>query len=192
MDIIDPNKRTNYKAATGRLLIAEPFLTDPGFARTVVLLCEHGEEGTIGFTLNRISLNSVGELLPEIHQPWVPVYDGGPVQPDTLHIIHALPEELGGVEILDGVYWGGSYENLSRLAKAGKIKEEQMRLFVGYAGWETGQLESELSEGSWIVAPANADIVFENNSTEVWSKALASLGKEFAYMANLPLHPQFN
>lgn len=192
MDIIDPNKRTSYKAATGSLLIAEPFLTDPGFARTVVLICEHGEDGTIGFTLNRLSLNNVGELLPEIQQPWLPVYDGGPVQPDTLHIIHSLPDELGGIEILDGIYWGGSYENLTRLARSGKIKEEKLRLFVGYAGWETGQLDSELNEGAWIVAPASANIIFENNSTEVWSKALASLGKDFAAMANLPLHPQFN
>jgi putative transcriptional regulator len=192
MKLIDPNKRTAYKPATGRLLIAEPFLTDPSFARTVVFLCEHGDEGTIGFTLNRISLNIIGELLPDIAQPWVPVHEGGPVQPDTLHIIHAMPEELGGLEIIPGVYWGGSYENLARLAQQGKIDESRLRLLVGYAGWEKGQLEEELSQGSWIVAPASAEIIFEHNSNLLWQKALASLGKDFARMANLPLHPQFN
>lgn len=192
MDMLDPYKRTDIKPDTGKLLIAEPFLTDPEFARSVVLLCSHGEEGTIGFVLNRISMNNIGDLLPDMLGIEIPIYDGGPVQPDTLHIIHKIPEEMGGVEIFPGVYWGSSYENLSRMIEDGRVDQQNVRLFAGYAGWETGQLESEMKEKSWIVAGATEKIIFEQDSTQIWRMALKSLGDDFAYMANLPLHPQLN
>ena len=193
MDILDPYKRTNLKPETGRLLIAEPFLTDPGFARSVVLICSHDSDGTIGFILNRISVNNIDDLLPDIaSEPAIPIYDGGPVQQETLHVIHKIPEKMGGLEILPGVFWGGSYENLHKITEENYISEENIRLFVGYAGSEKGQLEQEMKEGSWIVANANAGLIFEPDSTQVWRLALKSLGNNFAYMANLPLHPQLN
>src|SRR5690349_12991466 len=115
MDILDLHKRTNIEPAAGRILIAEPFLTDPGFARTVVLLCEHGEDGSIGFVLNRPSANNIGDLLPELNNPSLTVFEGGPVQHDTLHMIHRIPEVMGGLEIVPGLFWGGSYTDLSRI-----------------------------------------------------------------------------
>jgi len=195
MDILDPYKRTNLQPETGRLLIAEPFLTDPGFARSVVLICSHDSDGTIGFILNRVSINNIGDLLPDIiAASAIPVYEGGPVQQETLHIIHKIPDKMGGLEILPGVFWGGSYENLHKMTETEEnfVTAENIRFFVGYAGWEKGQLEQEMKEGSWIVANATASLIFEPDSTQVWRLALKSLGNNFAYMANLPLHPQLN
>ena len=193
MDILDPYKRTDIIPATGKLLIAEPFLTDPEFARSVVLLCSHDSEGTVGFVLNRISVNNIGDLLPDmVPGATIPVHDGGPVQPETLHIIHKIPEQMGGLEILPGIYWGGSYENLHKAIEEDGVTEDKIRLFVGYAGWEQGQLEREMKEGSWIVANGAENLIFEPDSTQVWRLALKSLGNNFAYMANLPLHPQLN
>ena len=80
--------------APGILLIADPFLKDPNFLRTVVFLCEHKEEGSFGFVLNRQYVNTLDELIPELEGFKIPVYYGGPVQPDTIHFLHEYPEEI--------------------------------------------------------------------------------------------------
>jgi len=193
MDILDPYRRTDIIPGAGRLLIAEPFLADPDFARSVILICNHDSEGTVGFVLNRISVSNAGDILPDAGKGSViPIYDGGPVQPETLHIIHKLPGEIGGTEILPGIFWGGSYETLHSMVMKNNIGESDIRLFLGYSGWEKGQLEREMKEGSWIVANATPDLIFEPDTTQTWRLALKSLGNNFAYMANLPLHPQLN
>ncbi|HUC81280.1 MAG TPA: YqgE/AlgH family protein, partial [Flavisolibacter sp.] len=93
--------------AAGVLLIADPFLKDPNFMRTVVLLTEHRNDGTIGFVLNRKYENTLDELLPEVDGHQLPVYYGGPVQMNTIHFLHRYPEVItGGVEVMKGVYWG--------------------------------------------------------------------------------------
>lgn len=192
MDILDLHKRTDIKPSAGKLLIAEPFLADPGFSRTVVLLCEHGAEGSIGFVLNRPSSNSLLDLLPELDHPSLKIFEGGPVQHDTLHVIHRMPEVMGGVEIMPGIFWGGSYNDLIRVIENNTLSADQLRLFIGYSGWGSGQLEEELKEGAWLVADTGADLIFDTESTRVWQDSIRSLGNAFAYMANMPLHPQLN
>lgn len=192
MDILDLHKRTNIKPAAGRILIAEPFLTDPGFARTVVLLCEHGEDGSVGFVLNRPSVNNIADLLPEIDNSSFTIFEGGPVQNDTLHMIHRMPEIMGGLEITPGIFWGGSYTDLSRIIEEKTFSPELIRLFIGYSGWEKGQLEEELKEGSWLVAESYNDLIFDTESNKVWRDSIQSLGSAYAYLANMPLHPQLN
>jgi putative transcriptional regulator len=97
--------------AKGKLLIAEPFLHDKDFARSVVLLCEHTGEGTIGFVLNQPTMLTLGDLLVQLDNPATPleIYNGGPVQPETLHIVHRIPDLLGGVPVAQGIYWGGLF-----------------------------------------------------------------------------------
>src|SRR5215210_7426139 len=100
----------------GILLIADPFLKDPNFLRTVVFLCEHKEEGSFGFVLNRKYDNTLDELIPELVGHTLPVYYGGPVQMDTIHFLHQYPDEIeGGQEVMKGVYWGGDFEMLTSL-----------------------------------------------------------------------------
>lgn len=192
MDILDLQKRTDIEPAVGKILIAEPFLVDSGFARTVVLLCEHSVQGTVGFILNKSSELQLPDLLPEFKHYDFNVFDGGPVQKDTLHVIHTLPEELGGYEILPGVYWGGSYGELNKLVQAGTANASNVKLFLGYSGWDEGQLDKEIEEGTWLVANGDADLVFDRSLKNIWQKSILSLGNEFAFMANLPLHPQLN
>lgn len=189
---MDLQKRTNIKPSAGKLLIAEPFLTDPGFARTVVLLCEHGDNGSIGFVLNRLSEHNLTDLLPEFENRSFHIFDGGPVQKDTLHMIHSMPDEMGGNEIAPGMYWGGSYTDLSRMMKTKSCNPENIKLFLGYSGWDVGQLEKELEEGSWLVANNFDNIIFDTSIQHIWQDSVRSLGTEFAYMANMPLYPQLN
>lgn len=193
MSILDPNKKNRFAPGSGTLLIAEPYLKDAGFFRSVILLCEHGDYGTLGFILNQPSANTVNMLLPELRLPGVKVFNGGPVQTDALQIIHRLPGYLGGVEVMPGVFWGASYEELAVLCRSGiQVDPALIRLFRGYSGWDTGQLEEELKQNSWITAPAESDLVFNEDSKNMWARSLQSLGEDFAYLANLPVDPILN
>jgi putative transcriptional regulator len=182
----------NQKPATGKLLIAEPFLADPNFSRTVVLLCEHGAQGTVGFVLNRSTQLTLGDLLPELYTPELSVYQGGPVQLDTLHMIHRNPGTLGGNEIAPGVYWGGSYETLQQVIENNEYDAADMKMYIGYSGWSQGQLEKEMAEGTWLVGDADPYLLFDTPQDMIWKEAIRLLGKEFTYLANMPLNPQLN
>lgn len=192
MDFLNPNKQTGIQPGPGKLLIAEPFMADPNFARAVLLICEHTAEGTVGFSLNRPTDHTLGDLLPDLQTPLLPVFQGGPVQLDTLHMLHRNPLAFGGTEISDGVYWGGSYEALQESVSHNSYQSLDLRLFVGYSGWAAGQLDKELQEGSWIVADVNPELIFETDPDQLWRRAIESLGPEFAYMINMPVNPQLN
>lgn len=174
------------------MLIADPFLTDPNFARSVIILCEHSEEGSVGFVINRSTSATLGDLLPDIYTPALGVSQGGPVQMDTLHMLHRMPDAFGGNEVVPGVYWGGSYQTLQQLAVTTDFHPSDLKLFVGYSGWSPGQLEKEVSEGSWLVADLSQEILFETETQDMWKRSIKLLGREYAYLANMPLHPQLN
>lgn len=179
--------------AAGKLLIATPFLSDPSFSRSVVFLCEHGPDGTLGFVLNQLMAVTLGDLLSETTyiQP-LSVYQGGPVQPDTLHMLHRIPALLGGNEVAPGITWGGSYEELQHLARNYASKEGDLRLFLGYAGWTECQLEQEIQEGSWLVGEATPELIFETEPHLIWKKAISALGRNYEFLSNLPVDPQLN
>src|SRR5882672_6795518 len=141
--------------APGILLIADPFLKDPNFLRTVVFLCEHKEEGSFGFVLNRQFENTLDELIPDTEGFKLPVYYGGPVQMDTIHFLHQYPSLIpGGLEVMKGVYWGGDFEKAVTLIKNGEIEVGKIRFFIGYSGWGDGQLKEELKEKTWLTVKA--------------------------------------
>lgn len=176
---------------SGNILIAEPFLSDGTFSRTVVLLCEHADNGTIGFVLNKQMPLSLTDLMPDLDIPML-LCEGGPVQPDTLHMLHRMPETLGGLEVADGIYWGGSFDVLQDILKSGLSHLPDVRLLVGYSGWSAGQLDNELNEGSWYVSKATAQLVFDTDISNIWRSAVISLGPEYKHLLNLPPNPQLN
>lgn len=192
MQLINPYKRTDLIPEVGRLLIAEPFLSDQNFLRSVVYICDHGPEGTVGFSLNRQTDLVLSDLIPELDAPDLPVFHGGPVQVDTLHILHRIPHLLGGVEVSDGVYWGGAFEALKRVIQEKKYKPSDMKILVGYAGWGQEQITRELEEKSWLVAESSSKLLFETPSKELWRTSIESIGHEFSFLAHLPLSPQLN
>ncbi|RYG41253.1 MAG: YqgE/AlgH family protein [Chitinophagaceae bacterium] len=177
----------------GILLIAEPFLKDPNFMRTVVLLCDHQEEGSFGFVLNKLYEHSLDELMNDMGELKLPVFYGGPVQMDTLHFLHQYPEKIpGSFEVLDGICWGGDFETAIGLLRSGEIDQKKIRFFIGYSGWSNGQLGDELKEKSWLTAQATRKIVFHHQAEEIWKASLKLLGTEYEVMANFPIDPQLN
>ncbi len=181
------------EAAPGILLISDPFLKDPNFQRTVVFLCEHREEGSFGFVLNKTYDQELGDLIKDAEGIRFPVYDGGPVQKDTLHFLHQCPELIsGGLEVTKGIYWGGDFEDVLELLKEKKIGKDDIRFFLGYSGWSEGQLDGELKEKSWIIRESSRTLVFNMDTKETWKLALGELGGEYQQMTNYPIDPQLN
>lgn len=179
--------------ASGILLIADPFLKDPNFLRTVVLLCEHNTGGSFGFVLNRIYENTLDELIPELEGHKLPVYYGGPVQLNTIHLLHQLPEKVpGGQEVLKGIYWGGDFDVVVSMIRNNDPDVKKIRFFLGYSGWSEGQLNDEMNEKTWLTVKANSRLVFHSEYTEIWKEALKHLGGDYEMMVNFPIDPQLN
>src|SRR5687768_9631917 len=177
----------------GTLLIANPFLKDPNFMRSVIFLCEYKEEGCFGFVLNKLFSKKLGELLPEMEQYNIPLYFGGPVQKDTIHFLHQYPDVIaGGEEVLKGVYWGGNFESLMALIKINEIDFNKIKFFIGYSGWGGGQVEDELKQKSWLTVKATRNLLFHKKPADVWKDSLKHLGGEYEMMINFPIDPQLN
>jgi putative transcriptional regulator len=179
--------------AKGNILLSEPFLKDPNFARSVVLLTEHNEEGSIGFILNKPITYKINEIVEDFPEFDAPVYMGGPVQRDSLHFIHrieALAEE--GDEVAPGVYWGGDFEKLKRMIRLGIVQSSDIRFFVGYSGWGPKQLEGEMEMKSWIVGNRPDKFAFADRSDSLWGEILQAMGGKYKAMAHYPVDPSLN
>ena len=179
--------------APGILLIADPFLKDPSFIRTVVFLCEHRDAGSFGFVLNKQIDSSLGELIPDLEGCSIPVYFGGPVQPDTVHFLHQYPDLIPDASpVGDGIYWGGNFETVTALLKSKSINPAKIKFFIGYSGWGDGQLGEEMKERSWITVSATRNLVFDTRHGEIWKGSLQALGGDYEMMINFPIDPQLN
>jgi len=179
--------------APGVLLIADPFLKDPNFMRTVVFLTEHRSEGTIGFVLNRQYENTLDELIPEVEGFKLPVYYGGPVQMNTIHFLHSYPDEVqGGIEVMSGIFWGGDFDSVVRLINSGVADPGRIRFYIGYSGWSPGQLDTEMSEKTWLTVEGTPGLIFHSDAEQIWRESLRHLGGEYEMMINFPIDPQLN
>lgn len=179
---------------SGDLLISEPFLPDPNFERSVILLCEHNQEGSLGFVLNKPSTLKLEDALDEVAGFDKTLYTGGPVQMNTLHFIHKAPHLINNSErISEGIYWGGDFNNLLTLVNTRQLSPADIKFFIGYSGWAAGQLEAEIGEHSWIVyKQATARQVFQMSPNLLWREVLSSMGGKYKMFSNYPIDPRLN
>lgn len=178
----------------GRLLVATPLLGDPNFERSVVLLLEHGEEGALGVVLNRPSELEVAEPLPEWRRfagsPEV-IFVGGPVSRSSVIALARL-----GRDLPDGS-WEPVLGRVGVLDLTGDPDEvgaglDDLRVFAGYAGWGSGQLEEEIGEGAWYVVDAEPADPFTDAPDGLWHRVLKRQGGELARVARVPANPRLN
>jgi putative transcriptional regulator len=185
-DKVEPQK--------GDILISEPFLADPNFVRTVILLCEHNDEGSFGFVLNKPAQIKISELVEGVGNREDDIYIGGPVQQNTLQFIHrndGLVE--GGIEVKDGIFWGGSFEQMLAMMDSNLIKASDIKFFIGYSGWASGQLKSELEVNSWIISRnVNIEQIFDTDDRSLWKEVLNTMGGKYKVVANFPVDPRLN
>ncbi len=174
------------KLGIGKILIAEPFMDDEFFKKSVVLLTDYHEEGTIGFVLNKPIRLNIKKLVSDFPNFGGSVHLGGPVQKEMIHYIHTAGDVLdGSIEIMPGVFWGGDFNQLKFLISNGVINEHDIRFFVGYSGWSPGQLEEEMDESkSWLVLDGDPNYVFYPEHTDLWNQALSHRGKYLPLIAS--------
>lgn len=178
----------------GSLLVAEPFMWDPNFKRTVSIICENDDEnGTFGFVLNKPLQMKLHEAIHGIKKFNAPLFYGGPVELDTLHFLHNIGNVLeGSVQICDGLFWGGNFQQTKDLINKGLVSPNNFRFFLGYSGWEPNQLNKELEDNSWIVHHVTAKHIFQDKSDALWKIVLQEKGGEYAQMVNYPEDPTYN
>jgi putative transcriptional regulator len=182
------------KLNKGQILIAEPsILGDVSFNRSVILLAEHNEEGSVGFILNKPLEYTISDLLLEIEASFK-IYNGGPVEQDNLYFIHTIPNLIkNSIEISNGIYWGGDFDLTKSLINEGKINKEDIRFFLGYTGWEFNQLVAELKDNSWIVANnSHNKEILSKSSKKFWKEKITELGGDYLIWSNAPENPNLN
>jgi putative transcriptional regulator len=167
-------------------------LPDPNFARTVVLVCEHSEDGALGLVLNRGGELLVAESAPELAaliEDEAVIDAGGPVQPDALLVLAEFDDAShAAIPVIGTVGLMGDGSDIDELAAVTR----RARVFAGYAGWGPGQLDAELAREDWFVAPAGIDDIFDPDADELWRRVLSRKGGHFAVVARMPIDPSVN
>jgi putative transcriptional regulator len=176
----------------GKLLVASPALVDPNFARSVVFITEHNEEGAMGIVLDRPSETLVGDAVPQLNEvadAGAPVYVGGPVQPNALVVLAEFsdPSAAAWIVVAD-VGFASADADMDDLPAAVR----RARVYAGYSGWGPGQLEAELELDSWIVEPPLPKELFPDDPEALWSDVLARKGGQYALVARMPVDPSVN
>ncbi len=185
-------EQTNVVPQTGSILISEPFSKDAYFKRSIVLLTLNDEEGSVGFILNKEVEMSLHDLFGEDIDMDVSVSIGGPVSIDRVDYIHTLGDKIPeSKHVVGDIYWGGNFEVMLSLLKAGIISENQIRFFLGYSGWNKGQLENEIDHDYWLVANGDPQTIMLSDK-DYWKNTLKKMGKRYSVWLNLPEDPQFN
>jgi len=185
-------EQTNVVPKTGTILISEPFSKDAYFKRSIVLLTLNDEEGAVGFILNKQVEMSLNDLFGEDVDFNASVSIGGPVSIDRVDFLHTLGEKIpDSKHIVGNIYWGGSFEVVLSLIKANVIKENQIRFFLGYSGWNKGQLDNEIDHDYWLVSHGDPKTIMQGDK-DYWKQTLKKMGKRYSVWLNLPEDPQFN
>lgn len=181
------------KPQKGSLLISEPTLQDNYFNRAVILLTEHNQEGTVGFILNKPLDIELNTLVSDMDECKANVFFGGPVNRDNLFYIHTLGKAIeGAMTITDNLFWGGDFTMLKDLLRKDETKLNEVRFFVGYAGWDQGQLEHELELNSWVVKSLTDADILKQQPQHLWKNTLRKMGSDIALLSFFPDNPQLN
>lgn len=184
-------ERVGFQSLRGRVLVAHPGLIDPNFRRSLVLISEHtAEEGALGVVLNRSLSKVLAEFRPQYEGSVlaeVPVYEGGPVQTDSL-ILAAWRWQAGGDALQ--LHFGATPEQVMTLMKA--QPDYTVRAYLGHAGWGEGQVEGELSESAWLIQPVSGEILNRSKDGDLWRDTIIGVSPELRFLVDAPDDPSIN
>ncbi|MEW4562739.1 YqgE/AlgH family protein [Bremerella sp. JC770] len=183
------------QSLAGHFLIASPYLPDPNFLRTVVLMVQHDEEGALGLVLTRPINLTVQEIWKNVSGENIDapenVLQGGPVE-GPLMALHQ-EEKVAEMEVIPGVYFSSQRENIEPLIRESR---NDFRLFLGYSGWGSQQLEAEMEVGGWLTLPAKKEQVFETDNDILWKSVSGEVGsnimRDSLNLKRMPQDPNVN
>ena len=165
----------NVLPSRGKILISEPFLRDATFGRSVVLLIDHTEEGSMGLIINKQLPIFVNDIIKEFkYIENIPLYKGGPIATDTLFYLHTLADIPGAIPISKGLYLNGDFDEIKKYILQGNKVDRYIRFFLGYSGWESEQLSTELKENTWLVSKEENAYLMNGDTKDMWKQALAA------------------
>jgi len=187
-------KHNSTNPEKGKILISEPFMRDIFFQRSVILLIEHGPNGSMGFVLNNntgLFLNDYIEGLDKVGR--IPIFLGGPVSSDHLFFIHSMGQIIpDSVQIDDNLYFDGDFESLNYYLLSGQPVEGKIKFFLGYAGWSKSQLIGEIKHDSWLVGQTSDRAMLLAKGESFWKKSVESIGGPYLAWLNYPKDPLLN
>ena len=191
--MIDLKVYNSLSPKRGRILITEPFLEDDYFERSIILLCEHNDEGSFGFVLNNYTDLSLQEIVdfPEFDTK---ISIGGPVSKQHLYFIHTLGDKIGdSIPISDHIYMGGDFEQVREQIKMGLINSDEIRFFIGYSGWTKKQLDTELAQNAWLVSEIMDEAkLMDISYTSIWEDYMKNQGGKYKAFAQFPTNYKLN
>lgn len=190
INFFDFNSRINLKK--GYLLLAQPLLIDSYFSRSVILICDHNKNGTIGLQINKPLKSKVESIIskPLIDQK---VFLGGPVDKNIFFLHKKNVFTNDSVKINNHLFFSKNIDYIESLILNKKIQQNQFKLFIGYSGWDSGQLEEELNKNSWIVVPKfDINIIFSKDYNNIWKEVLNNSSKIHKMFSNYPTNPRLN
>ena len=179
----------------GSLLIAAPFLRDYQFSRTVILMVEHNEEGSMGIILNKnfSNLMTLNEVVPELASlPPITLYKGGPVGRDSRFYLHTLSYLKDALPLGNGLYLNGDFNQMQQYILSGAPTQGVARFFMGYAGWQKGQLKQEMKQNTWIVNNESQVDLLNMYLRDLWQEALCDMGGKYMIWSRYPKYPFMN
>ena len=183
----------NVLPSRGKILISEPFLRDATFGRSVILLIDHTDEGTMGLIINKPLPIFVNDIIKEFkYINDIPLYKGGPVATDTLFYLHTLANISGAIPVSKGLYLNGDFDEIKKYILQGNKVDQHIRFFLGYCGWEGEQLNDELKETTGLVSKEDKDYLMNSDTTDMWKEALEKLGSKYEAWSRFPRVPTFN
>ena len=170
----------NVLPSRGKILISEPFLCDATFGRSVILLVDHTDEGSMGLVINKQLPLFLNEIIMEFkYLDEIPLYKGGPIATDTLFYLHTLSDIPGSISISKGLYLNGDFDEIKKYILQGNKINECIRFFLGYSGWDSEQLNNEIRENTWLVSEEEKSYLMKNNIKDMWLTALEKLGSKY-------------
>jgi putative transcriptional regulator len=177
----------------GQILVARPLLNDGDFKRTVVLLAEHNEQGSLGFVLNKPMHLHLKDVLPGMEDFKIPVYYGGPIAQNQLFYVHTIGKEISNsVHIQNNYYWSGSFLEITDKLKSGKLDPSQIKFFIGYSGWGAGQLAEELEDKAWGLLDSYTTEFLNKHPDDIWPEQVTRLGANYKVFADIAQEPSLN
>jgi len=177
----------------GSLIIAHPLLNDGFFNRSVICITSDNSEGSFGFILNFKTQFKLRDVRPQVKNGNFPIYEGGPVAKDQLFFLHTLGHNVtDSLHIKDNIYFGGDFQEILHMIEHGKVKQDEVRFFVGYSGWDAGQLNKEMNAKQWLVGDNSTNDAFLINYSELWKTKLEQTKQSYGIFAEIGFDPSVN